>query len=462
MHRKVLDTIRRYGMIRRDDRVFVALSGGADSAALLHVLLRLRKQLGFTLHALHLNHRLRGAESLRDERFVRRLCAERGVPLTVGAANVADIAKRRGLSVEVCARQARYAFFARHAAGPGAKVATAHTAADNAETILLNLLRGTGLRGLCGIPPVRGNIIRPLIGCTAADVADYCARNRLAFVTDSSNLTDAYTRNRLRRHVLPLLRAENPRVEERLCLMSDALRQDADYLDARAASAHKALVQPDGTFSRRAFLALDAALRPRVLRNMLRAEGLRYDYTRLALMRDALESGRGGVRLSKARALRVTGDACFIGRPGPKAHRLEPASARTVRVAPPPPGETLEITGIPEKKVYFETLAAINYEESDNNTKKHLKNILDYDKIEKIAVLRYARPADRLRPAGRGCTKTLKNLWREAGVAPPERRTELLLESGGQVLWTARFGPDERAAPGAQTAWILKIEVAEG
>lgn len=214
--------IRRFEMISAGDRVVCALSGGADSVALLFGLYLLREKLDFSLEAAHFNHQLRGAESDGDEAFVRELCDRLDIPLTVGTAAV--MAGEKGL--EAAAREARYDFFDEL---PG-KIATAHTADDNAETVLMHLIRGTGLKGLGAIAPVRGRIIRPMLSVTRPQVLDFLEEYCLSYREDSSNGTDQFLRNRVRHHVMPLLRQENPRISENLSEMAMRLREDEALL----------------------------------------------------------------------------------------------------------------------------------------------------------------------------------------------------------------------------------------
>ena len=192
-------------MLEDGEPVLVALSGGADSVALLRAL----QALAYPVRAFHLNHCLRGAESDRDEAFCRALCAGLGVPLTVERIDVAA-ARAAGEGIEAAARRIRYARLT--AAAQGAKIATAHTADDNLETMLFHLVRGTGPKGLAGIPPVRGQVIRPLLGVTRAAVEAYLHALGQDYVTDSTNADDAYTRNRIRHEVVPVLRQINPAV----------------------------------------------------------------------------------------------------------------------------------------------------------------------------------------------------------------------------------------------------------
>ncbi len=219
----LLDQVREYSMITPGDRVYCAVSGGADSMALLWSLYLLREKLGVEICAAHFNHCLRGEESNRDEAFVRDFCRQFDIPLEVSTGKIRP--GKKGL--EAAAREARYAFF-RTLHG---KVATAHTADDNAETVLLHLVRGTGLKGLGGITPVQGNVIRPMLTVTREQVLAFLDEYHIGFVEDSSNQQDLFLRNRLRHHVMPLLRQENPRLAENLSQMAMALRQDASFLD---------------------------------------------------------------------------------------------------------------------------------------------------------------------------------------------------------------------------------------
>ncbi|MBP3692302.1 MAG: tRNA lysidine(34) synthetase TilS, partial [Clostridia bacterium] len=166
----VIEAIEQYNMLKNVKTVTVALSGGADSVALLLAMLQLRSRYGITVKAAHLNHNLRGEESDRDEQFVRSLCEQYKVELAVKSVDVKNLAQSTKQSVELAARAARYEFFA----CCDGVVATAHTADDNIETVLLNLVRGTGLEGICGIPPVREGFIRPLIMCTRAQIEQFC------------------------------------------------------------------------------------------------------------------------------------------------------------------------------------------------------------------------------------------------------------------------------------------------
>ncbi len=219
--------------------VLVALSGGPDSRTLLHLLASDASQKGYSLFAAHVNHGIRGEEADRDEEFCRVIAASYHVPLFVLRANVPALAKETGQSVETTARNVRYEYFSRVMQEQAIPLlATAHNADDNLETVLFDLMRGCGLDGLCGIPPVRpikgGTLVRPLLAVTREDILGYCQAHALDFVTDSTNTDTQYTRNRIRAELLPALRAMEPSIAERVTRTCASLRADATYLRAES------------------------------------------------------------------------------------------------------------------------------------------------------------------------------------------------------------------------------------
>lgn len=257
MLNKLLAFSREQRLFSPGDRIVCAVSGGADSMALLWSLYLLKEKMGICLEAAHFNHHLRGAESDADEAFVAEFCHRFDIPLHRGGGHV--VAGEKGL--EAAAREARYGFFATL---PG-KIATAHTADDNAETVLLHLVRGTGLKGLGGIAPQRGNIIRPMLTVTRQDVLALLEEYCLSYRTDSSNGEDQFLRNRLRHHVMPLLLQENPRLAENLSSMALGLREDEEALWK--------LTEEELTVSQ--LRQLPAALRSRYLERFLKEKGVK-------------------------------------------------------------------------------------------------------------------------------------------------------------------------------------------
>ena len=218
---------------RKTAAVLCAVSGGLDSMCLLHLLSTWGQ--GLTVTAAHFNHQLRGADSDRDEAFVRDWCAMQGIPFVCGRADVQALAAEEGLSLEEAARKARYTFLEEQRTALSCDwILTAHHADDNAETMLLNLIRGTGAKGLSGIPAVRGCIARPLLRETRKDLAAYAAENDIPHVEDATNEEDLFARNVLRHRVLPVLRELNPKAVEHMTAAADLLAQDDAALEGMA------------------------------------------------------------------------------------------------------------------------------------------------------------------------------------------------------------------------------------
>lgn len=259
MQNKLLGFLRQQNMLAPGDTVICAVSGGADSVALLFAFYLLKDKLDIRLEAAHFNHHLRGEESNRDEAFVRKLCQRYDIPLHLGGAQVT--AGEKGL--EAAARDARYAFLR----SLNGKIATAHTADDNAETVLMHLVRGTGLKGLGGITPVHGNVIRPMLTVTRQEVEAFLDEWCLDHIEDSSNDSDAFLRNRIRRHVVPLLKQENPRLAENLSQMALRLREDENLLSCQANFETLPTVESIKT--------MHPAQRSRVLERFLKENGVR-------------------------------------------------------------------------------------------------------------------------------------------------------------------------------------------
>lgn len=264
---KVRDTIRAHHMLRPGQPVVAALSGGADSVALLLAL----HTLGYAVRACHVHHGLRGDEADRDETFCRALCDAQHIALDVRRVDAAAHAREHGLSIETAAREVRYA--ALEAAAGGSVIATAHTANDNLETMLFHLARGTGAAGLAGIPPVRGSIVRPLLACTRDEVEDFLASRGQGFVVDSTNLSADYTRNQIRLTAVPALLAVNARAAENAGALGARLRQDDDCLEGEAARLIAQAARQDG-WQAAILRSAHPAVRTRALRQLCAARGM--------------------------------------------------------------------------------------------------------------------------------------------------------------------------------------------
>lgn len=439
---RVLDAIRAEGLIVPGDDVTAALSGGTDSVALLALLRELRAELGFTLRAAHFHHGIRGAEADRDEAFSRDLCAQWAIPLTVGRGDAPAYAAEHGMSLETAARTLRYDYLDRTAPG---KLATAHTADDNAETLLLHLIRGTGPRGLGGISPKRGKLIRPLLGFEKRELLDYLTQNGIPHVEDSTNEADDGLRNRVRHRVMPLLTAENPRFTAAVGRAMRLSRAEDAYLSRLAAEAAGACRLETG-WSCAALLDLDPVLRRRVLLSLLEELGLESPAaSNVADLEALLRSPKPSAALILPGGVRVCRSYNAL-LPHPTESRPE-LPVCTLRV----PGETV-LPGQAGKITCFVTKS------SDFSQKNVSTFRVKYDMITTRGwTVRARRPGDRLRQSGG--TKAVKALMidRKLPVSLRGRLPVLLWEDRLIGVFGLGMDPAFAASPG-EDALLFQFE----
>ena len=315
---KVRAAVSEFGMTENVGTVAAALSGGADSVSLLRALLMLREELGISVRACHLNHCLRGEESDQDERFCEELCGELSVPLDKARIDVSAL-KGKHESVEEAARRERYGFFREvlknaDISDKAAVIATAHTASDNAETVLFNLTRGTGAGGLCGIPPVRRSeglsVIRPLIGCTRGDVEGFLNALGQGYVTDKSNLSVEYSRNRIRLNVVPELEKINPSLAETITRMTKNLRGDNEFLDELTRNALENSRKGKG-WDAAVLSALPEPVKARAVRSILTMGGIEPSALRIQTAAALLEKRSARYNPCKDRFFTIRKGVCF-------------------------------------------------------------------------------------------------------------------------------------------------------
>lgn len=442
---QIWQAVRRNSMLTGAERVVAGFSGGADSMALVHFLWR----AGVPLLAAHVNHGLRGAQADSDEECVRRFCAERNIPLRVLHADAAAFAAGHGEGIEAAGRRIRYGFF-ESLCGPGDKIATAHTLSDQAETVLLHLARGSGTKGLCGILPVRGRIIRPLLGITRAQVEEYCAFYGLEYVTDESNFSRDYARNRVRLDIVPVLRQLNPSFEQAVERMTQLLREDEECLSRQAAQAVRDAKTPDG-WQISALRELPRPVLSRALRQIAQQSclpALTSERTQAAVK--LIFSGSG--RINAGAGLFFVAESGILRVASPQ--QKEKSWSVPLRLP-----KTLTPDG---REVIIRTLTRAEYENMTHKFHNLLfHNALDYDTIKINSMIRSRCPGDSFSPAGRGVTKSLKKLLNEEKIPPSGRGRLLLLESAGQILWVERIGVAEQARVRPDTRQIAYISVKE-
>lgn len=436
-------TIAAYDMLRQGEPVLVALSGGADSVALLRVLC----ELGYPVRAFHLNHCLRGAESERDEAFCRALCARLGVELMAERVDVAAQARQQGAGVEETARRIRYARL--QDAAQGAKIATAHTADDNLETVLFHLVRGTGPKGLAGIPPVRGQIIRPLLRVERAQVEAYLASLGQDYVTDSTNEEDAYTRNRIRHTVVPALRAIQPSAAQAAARLGDLLRQDEDCLGSLALQCLAQAARPDGAWEIAPLRRAHPAVRSRALRRLLAQGGMPLrDLTaqHIRALERLLESKNPSARCGLPHG--------FAARREYGALRLTREEARQARPAVP--------LSVPSEMLLWDGSVRVSVHVLEKNEvfyKSFNTFCVDCGTIDFVSLcVRTRRTGDRIRLTEKGGSRTLKKLLIDCKI-PRHRRDGLaVIADKNGVIVVQDVGMDCSRSPQGGARMQIKIE----
>ena len=423
------------------ERVVCAVSGGADSMALLWYLNSVRSELSISLVAAHFNHRLRDDEADRDECFVRSFCEKHNIPLHIGSGNVAAHAQAHGLSTEEAARELRYAFLQ---ALPYDKIAVAHTADDNAETVLMHLLRGSGLRGLCGIAPQRKNIVRPLLGVSRAQIEIYLHAEGIPWVEDSSNASAAYTRNRLRHELLPLMKRENPNLLNALNAHCAVLRAEDALLDTYAQAVVEAAREGE-RYRCAPILSAPDALQKRALRLIMR-EYLPQDLSlvHITAMQELLRSDSPSAQRSLPQQLHVRRcyDLFEI------AYTAAPKSFSPVTLQIP--GESVAA----ELGLKFSCEIIKNLQLFLNSA---FQFAVKYDMIaQHDVIVRPRKAGDKLTLS---CSKTLKKWCIDRKIPLRERDRLPVFSCGDQVIAVPGLGVDRSFLPRqGDTILLISIE----
>lgn len=414
MRDKVFKAIADYSLVNRGDKVIVALSGGADSVALMCFLNSIKEEYNLTLYACHVNHMIRNEEADRDESFVRALCDELGVELFCEKFNVPEISQKEKTSLELTGRKVRYDYFEMLSKKLGAKVATAHTSSDNVETVLYNMARGTSLTGLCGIKAVRDYVIRPLIYCSRADIEQYCADNQLSFVTDSTNLTDDYTRNNIRHNVVPVLSQFNEDLCTTVNRMCNSLLDIKTFIDNYSIKEINASRTEYG-YSCDKLLMLDKAILRNSIYLICKENGVDATQKHIELICSALsECGCVDLGFGKRAVCKQS----------------------TLRIV-----DTNECVQLPECKFKdYTNKEFISVSEIKNINKNFLNNCINCDIITDDTVIRTRREGDTFTFCNRGITKSLKKLMNEMKIPYEKRSSLLIVANGSTVLWIEGVG----------------------
>jgi tRNA(Ile)-lysidine synthase len=460
---KVYAAITGHELAKEGDTVIAAVSGGPDSVCLLHALYLLSGRLGIKLHAIHINHMLRGCESDADERYTTGLCRKLGIPLHAVPADVGELSRRRGLSLEEAGREARYAEFEKYAAQTGAAaVAVAHNRNDQAETVLMHILRGSGLSGLSGMEYRRGRIIRPLLEIDRTEIDEYCREHGLEPRTDSTNLEDEFTRNRVRLNLIPYIDSNfDTDITGSLCRLSRLAGLDGDYLEKCAGEEYGAcLEESGGGFIR---LKLDALrrLHPAILGRVLRLalhkltgslKGI--ESIHVDILSDMILKGVTGPVVQLPRNIRA---GIFYG--VLKIYldtEKKPARSFSRRIEVPGLTAADELACLVKAEVLESPSEVAKYGKLRYNS---MVQLFDYALLKEGINIRNRAAGDIIKPYKSGGTKKLKEFFIDSKI-PRDIRDEIpVVAIGNEIVWVAGYKISDKFKVTENTKSILKLEI---
>ena len=466
LEQRVFDFIRQHHLVSASEKLVVAISGGADSVCLLHILVGLKAQLKVKLHIAHLNHRLRDAESEADAEYVADLAHKLGVPPTIERRDVKAYQKKMRLSPEEAAREVRYRFLTEVAKDTGAKrVAVGHTQDDHIETILMHLIRGAGTRGMRGLQPSTEwssktgslTVIRPLLEISHQETEDCCRQHRLAPRLDASNLSLSPLRNRIRQQLLPLLQSYNPGIAEALLRMGRIAGDDIDFLDKETARLWKKLARQDGetvTLNRK---GLDR-LPPTLKRYLLRTGAERLLGSAKDIEMRHIEEMMALLGRPAGKRLSLPGNLSFATGYDEYILTMDLAT-----LSPLPrlgneaelniPGKTL----LPGWRIEATIIKREEMTEKDDFTAH-----FDLSKTGDKLTVRPRRRGDRFQPLGLSLPKKLNEFMIDAKIPQAWRKNIPIVCSPEQIVWVVGWRIDDRVKVSQKTKQVLRLEFKQG
>jgi tRNA(Ile)-lysidine synthase len=462
MIERVFSTIKKHNLIDKGESVIVGVSGGADSICLLHILYSLRNRLGIKLFAVHINHMLRGSEADADEDYVREFCKSLGIDLYTESINIREIAAINAVSVEEAGREARYEQFAKYAKRLGAsKIAVAHNKNDQSETVLMNIIRGTGLDGLKGIEYKRGAIIRPLMDIERKEIESYCSMNALNPRVDSSNLKNIYTRNKIRLELIPYIdKLFEAGISDKLYKLSLMIKDDLDYIGNSA----------DILYSRCLVKSEDEEIG-------LNLDLLKNQHIALIkrVLRTAVKKVKGDLKGVESKHVESVVNLIMNGRTGSTVCLTDKIRAEKsydiLRIYKPGHEDTheyfemmIEIPGtnyIESLKSYITADIVEKNSEStkcfENNCKSSVQ-FFDYEKLKTGIYIRYRKEGDLFKPYKSNGTKKLKEYFIDNKIPRNLRETIPLVAKDKDIVWIIGYKISDKFKVTENTKYILKLE----
>lgn len=451
---KVIETIEKYNMIQSGDGIVVGFSGGPDSVSLLHCLYLLREKYDIKLYAVHLNHMIRGDEALRDENYAREFASRLNIPFYSKRIKVEEYAREKGMSSEEAGRFLRYELFNEVLEeNRGNKIALAHNMNDQAETMLMRFFRGSGISGLGGIKPVReGKYIRPIISCSREEILDYCSKNSLNPVMDSTNEESIYTRNRVRLEVIPYIREHfNPNISESLYKASEIFRTEDEFL-GKSALCELEKIRRENGIDIEGFKKLHLALKRRIIRSLIEEEKGSLNGIEIKHIDDCISLIE---RAGTGKNINLPG-----GLNGIIQYNLFKIEKKrdiiSYEYSIDIPGEVT----VPELNIIVITRIF-------DNTNKYYKDsqfikYFDYDRIKNTLKIRNRRDGDYIYPRGMDGRKKLKDIFIDKKISREERDRIPLITLDSEVLWALRLRDTRNYKADENTKRVLEIRIERG
>lgn len=452
MLKKIGQTILDNALIEPGSRVVAGLSGGADSTALVQVLFELAPELGFEICCAHYNHGIRAYGAANDEEFVRDFCSARSIPLLVERADVPSFAVTKGLSIETAARLMRYDFLARAMKHFDAqRIAVAHHMDDNAESVLLHLIRGSGLKGLTGMSYVRGDIIRPLLDIRRSEIENFLKERGIPYCTDETNLIPEGSRNIVRLEIMPLIRKLNPAAVETIAGCAELLGQDESFLAEQAEAALNKIKTQKG-YDREAFSRLPLPIKSRAVRIALHRSGAEADIERVHVEKimELLEKQSGAALDVPHARVRLSFEDIIFENKDKTVDNSNNFGFSTVF--------SLRNDERGELKTPFGSFAARMVSPDEERKKGGFSAYLDYDRLEFPLIVRTRRDGDRFFPANSVGNRKLKDYFIAKKLDAAERDSVPLVISGGKIAFVAGYGIGESFKITENTRRVLLIE----
>lgn len=421
MNNKVLKTVKKYNMLSRGDRVLIGVSGGADSIALLEFFVSVKEKYDLDICVAHIEHGIRGEDSVNDAEFVKNYCKKLGVNFYLKTIDAPNLAKKAKMGVEEYSRMARYDFFNTIECD---KIATAHNLTDNIETLLFRLARGTGLKGACSIPAVRGKIIRPFIEVSSGEIRKWCNDNNIPYRVDCTNSDSAYSRNLIRLEILPLFEKLNANYQDNIENFISDVNEDYAFIDDYVKSIYPKIVK-NNEIDLPKLNELDLSIKKRILIMFFDENGYSLNRIHLQSVIDiTLKSGKSQI----------------------KENVFAISAKGKIRLA--------KFNDLNKKDEFVTKILNI-----DEFKDKNIDFYCDCDKIVGNIIIRAKQAGDRIKPAGRNVSKTLKKLFNESAYPIEKRDKKIVVCDDFGIVGVIGLCADERVKVDCNTAKILTIKL---